>query len=72
VAFFELLQFFYALLDKLWVVYMWHRRIVPSKTGNGISFQLFGEQRRARLETKLSYGCRAVSSDGVASYYPNN
>jgi len=37
VTFFELLKSLFALFDQMWVVYVWHGCIVPSKTGNGIS-----------------------------------
>lgn len=35
-ALLELLELFLAFADYLWIVYVWHGHIVPSKTGNGM------------------------------------
>jgi hypothetical protein len=48
-ALFEFSEFFFALFDEPWIVYVWHAHIVPSKSGNGVK----GRERR--------YGARARS-----------
>jgi hypothetical protein len=50
VTFLELLKSLFALFDQMWVVYVWHGCIVPSKTGNGITPRKAAAKRYSAFE----------------------
>jgi hypothetical protein len=62
--FFELLQLLGIFLDYLWVVYLWHKHIMPSLNRNGITLQ---NPSGEPLVALLKYALALAEADPVST-----